>query len=52
MNKIEARKKYFKLREKLDNEQLVSKSISIANNALNLPIWEFNFFHILHILPA
>ena len=46
MNKIEARKKYFKLREKLDNEQLVSKSISIANNALNLPIWEFNFFHI------
>ena len=46
MNKIKARKKYFKLREKLDNEQLVSKSISIANNALNLPIWEFNFFHI------
>ena len=46
MNKIEARKKYFKLREKLDNEQLVSKSISIANNALNLPIWELNFFHI------
>ena len=46
MNKIEARKKYFKLREKLDNEQLDSKSISIANNALNLPIWEFNFFHI------
>ena len=46
MNKIEARKKYFKLREKLDNEQLVSKSISIANNALNLPIWGFNFFHI------
>lgn len=46
MNKIEARKKYIKLREKLDNEQLVSKSISIANNALNLPIWEFNFFHI------
>lgn len=46
MNKIEARKKYLELREKLDNEQLVSKSISIANNALNLPIWEFNFFHI------
>ena len=46
MNKIEARKKYFKLREKLDYEQLVSKSISIANNALNLPIWGFNFFHI------
>ena len=46
MNKIEARKKYLELREKLDNEQLVSKSISIANNALNLPIWGFNFFHI------
>ena len=46
MNKIEARKKYLELREKLDNEQLVSKSISIANNALNLPIWELNFFHI------
>ena len=46
MNKIEARKKYLFLRSKLNNYQIINKSISIANNVLNLPIWSHNFFHI------
>ena len=46
MNKIEARKKYLFLRSKLNNDQIINKSISIANNVLNLPIWSHNFFHI------
>jgi len=46
MNKIEARKKYLDLRKKLDNVQIISKSISISNNLQNLPIWEHNFYHI------
>ena len=46
MNKIEARKKYLDLRKKLDNVQIISKSISISNNLQDLPIWEHNFYHI------
>ena len=46
MNKIEARKKYLDLRKKLDNVQIISKSISISNNLQDLPIWKHNFYHI------
>ena len=46
MNKIEARKKYLDLRKKLDNVQILSKSVSISNNLLDLPLWEHNFYHI------
>ena len=46
MNKIEARKKYLDLRKKLDNVQIISKSISISNNLQDLPIWDHNFYHI------
>ena len=46
MNKIEARKKYLDLRKKLNNVQIISKSISISNNLQDLPIWEHNFYHI------
>ena len=46
MNKIEARKQYLDLRKKLDNVQIISKSISISNNLQDLPIWEHNFYHI------
>lgn len=46
MNKIEARKKYLDLRKKLDNVQIISKSISISNNLQDLPIWEHIFYHI------
>ena len=46
MNKIEARKKYLDLRKKLDNVQIISKSIMISNNLQDLPIWEHNFYHI------
>ena len=46
MNKIEARKKYLDLRKKLDNVQIISKSISISNNIQDLPIWDHNFYHI------
>jgi len=46
MNKIEARKKYLDLRKKLDNVQILSKSVSISNNLLDLPLWEHDFYHI------
>ena len=46
MNKIKARKKYLELRKKLDNDQILLKSNTISNNVLNIPIWEYNFYHI------
>lgn len=40
------RKKYKKLREELNEESLENGSLSIANRALNLPIWEASYYHV------
>ncbi|MBT8394269.1 MAG: 5-formyltetrahydrofolate cyclo-ligase [Flavobacteriaceae bacterium] len=46
MTKIELRKKYKKLRSSLSSNEIVLKSIAIANNSLKLPIWNKNFYHL------
>lgn len=46
MNKQALRIHYKRKREKLTEAQIEEKSISIANQSLNLPIWEHAFFHL------
>ena len=46
MDKSAFRKKYKALRLLLSQEEIDSKSITIANNALQLPIWEATNYHI------
>lgn len=46
MDKEQLRIKYKKLRSQLDEEKIDSLSISIANNLLELPIWNRSFYHI------
>lgn len=46
MEKDEIRKKFRKLRQDLDQDAIESLSIEIANRALQIPIWEKNFYHI------
>ena len=46
MDKFEARKKYRSLRDKLSEEDLLDSSVKIANNCLNLDIWEYHNYHI------
>jgi len=51
MNKQEFRKKYQLLREGISEEELEELSIDIANNALKLPVWEFDNYHIFLPIP-
>ncbi len=46
MTKAELRKKYKKLRRELSFEQIDAFSIEIANRLLELPIWEYSFYHL------
>ena len=46
MLKSELRKKYKTLRNTLSTNQIDDLSISIANQLLKLPVWEFSFYHI------
>ncbi|WP_339610902.1 5-formyltetrahydrofolate cyclo-ligase [uncultured Planktosalinus sp.] len=46
MNKIELRKKYLQLRNQLTIDEIEEKSIKIANNIINLSIWQYNNYHI------
>jgi len=45
MTKKELREKYKLKRQTLSLSQLDDLSLSIANNVLKLPIWEFSFYH-------
>lgn len=38
--------KYKKLREELSGDQIEDLSLKIANNSLQLPIWEHSFYHL------
>ena len=44
--KKELRLKYKRLRELLTPEEIEEGSLEIANNLINLPIWEKEYFHI------
>lgn len=45
MTKTELRKAYKLLRSQLSEEQVEDLSLSIANQLLKLPIWDFEFYH-------
>lgn len=46
MNKATLRKKYKDLRTMLDETTLDDQSLAIANQALQLPIWDKTYYHI------
>jgi len=46
MSKKELRSKYKAMRSRLTEDEIDTLSIDIANNMLNLPIWEKSFYHI------
>ncbi len=46
MNKTEIRKKYKKLRQNLNEEDIEALSLEIANRSLELSIWEANYYHL------
>jgi len=46
MTKAELRKKYKKLRERLPEADIEKMSIDIANNLLNINIWNKTYYHI------
>ncbi|WP_103069265.1 5-formyltetrahydrofolate cyclo-ligase [Aquimarina sediminis] len=46
MDKKELRAKYKTLRSNLSNEEIENLSIEIANQLLQLPIWEKSYYHI------
>ena len=45
MLKAELRKKYKALRQELNEVVVDEKSLTIANNAIRLPIWEGTYYH-------
>src|SRR5690606_19777982 len=44
--KKELRKKYKELRKTIDSQELEGLSLSIANNCLQLPIWDLENYHL------
>lgn len=46
MTKSELRKKYKSLRNALSTSQIDDLSMSVANQLLKLPVWEFSCYHI------
>lgn len=46
MNKNELREKYKLLRTQLDNDEIESKSVFIANQLLKLPVWDKTYYHV------
>ncbi len=52
MTKKELRKKYKLKRQNLSFSKLDDLSLSIANNTLKLPIWDFTFYHIYLSITA
>lgn len=46
MKKNLLRIKYKKFREELSSEEIKERSLQIANKLLELPIWEFSFYHL------
>tara|TARA_B100001146_G_scaffold225213_1_gene247967 strand:+ start:53557 stop:54117 length:561 start_codon:yes stop_codon:yes gene_type:complete len=51
MEKQHLRKKYKALRALLSEEQREEKSLAIANQTLQLPIWENSYFHLFLSMP-
>lgn len=45
MLKHELRKKYKSLRAELSNSEISGQSLTLANHVLQIPIWDFFYFH-------
>ena len=52
MTKEEYRLKYKQLRRAISTETLEELSLQIANNALQLPIWEYTNYHLFLSIPS
>lgn len=52
MKKSSLRIKYKKMRESIPSEELEQWSLEIANRTLELPIWEYSFYHIFLSIPG
>lgn len=52
MIKTKLRDKYKALRKGLNNDNIEDLSLAIANQLLQLPIWEFSFYHIFLSIEA
>ncbi len=52
MTKAEFRLKYNKLRMAISTESVEDLSVQIANNALQLPIWDHTNYHIFLSIPS
>lgn len=46
MKKLQIRNKYKELRASLTEMEIEEKSLAIANNLLQMKIWEYNYYHI------
>ncbi|MDX1761832.1 MAG: 5-formyltetrahydrofolate cyclo-ligase [Christiangramia sp.] len=46
MNKLELRKKFKALRTQLSETEIEELSLEIANKSLELPIWDYRYYHI------
>lgn len=46
MRKSDLRKKYKELRLQLDNAEIESLSLEIANRSLEVPVWDHRYYHI------
>lgn len=52
MNKAALRKKYKDLRTSLSQQDIEDKSIDIANNLLQLDLWDYSFYHLFLSIAA
>jgi 5-formyltetrahydrofolate cyclo-ligase len=52
MTKKELRDKYKILRKSLTFDEIMNDSLAIANNCLNLPIWDKTYFHLFLPIEA
>ncbi len=52
IDKTSLRKKYNKLRNNVSKNEIVEKSIQIANQALKLPIWNQSYYHLFLTIEA
>jgi 5-formyltetrahydrofolate cyclo-ligase len=52
MTKKELRIKYKSLRKSLTFDEIMNDSLAIANNCLNLPIWDKTYFHLFLPIEA
>lgn len=46
MEKKELRQKYKALRAALTNDEIADKSVAIANNLLQINVWDKTYFHL------